>query len=133
MTSQRLIIGITGALFLILRMNNLSEPLIYGPEGATGWLLFGWQLAVWLIVAAQRAVMALRTTPGQTPPGGTPFPCARLLDLTITASFGLLLWATMFAPWIFFVPLFVLHALLIRHRTIRTAQITMAAVPTSLR
>lgn len=133
MTSQRLIVGTAGALFLILRMNDLSQPLVQGPDGTIGWLLFGCQITAWLAVAVQRALMAARTVQAHTASGTNPIPCARLLDLTITASFGLMLWATMFAPWTFFIPLLAMYWMLVRHRTARMAGLAVATVPASIR
>ncbi|MBN1857379.1 MAG: hypothetical protein JW846_10570 [Dehalococcoidia bacterium] len=133
MTSQRIIVGTAGALFLILRMDDLSQPLVQGPGGAIGWLLFGCQFAIWIAVAVQHALMTARTVPTHTASGTNPIPCARLLDLTITASFGLLLWATMFAPWTFFIPLLAMYWLLVRHRTARLAGLAVATVPASIR
>jgi hypothetical protein len=133
MTSQRLIIGSAGALFLILRMNDLSQPLVQGPDGAVGWLLFGCQVAVWAIIAVQHALMVTRAVPAHTSTGANPIPCARLLDLAITGSFGLLLWATMFAPWMFFIPLLLMYGLLVRYRAMRTTQTALAIVQAAVR
>jgi len=117
---HRVTVGITAALFLIIRVSNTDTPLVIGPSGVTGWLVFACQLATWLVLALQRATYYHGLLTIKDPIGRTFSPAARLLELSITGTFGLLLWATLFAPWLFFAPLLLLHWWLSQRRAAMT-------------
>lgn len=117
---HRVIVGVTAALFLIIRFSHPETPLAIGPSGVAGWLVFGCQLAAWMILALQRATWYHDLLTRKAPVGRASSPAARLLELSITGTFGLLLWATMFAPWLFFGPLLVLHWWLMQRRAATT-------------
>ena len=114
------IVGITAALFLILRLSSLDAPLAVGPSGITGWLIFASQLTAWIFLALQRATYYHGLLTQKDPVGRSSSSTARLMELSITGTFGLLLWATMFAPWLFFGPLLLLHWWLLQRRATMT-------------
>lgn len=125
------IVGIAAALFLTIRLSSPDTPLALGPSGITGWLIFSCQLAAWLFLALQRATYYHGLLTRKDPVNRSSSATARLIELSITGTFGLLLWATMFAPWMFFGPLLLLHWWLLQRRATMTLhRYGLAPVPT---
>lgn len=110
------IVGVAAALFLLIRVSNPDTPLAVGPSGIVGWFIFGFQLATWLVLALQRSTYYHSLLTRKDPIGRSSSPIARLLEVSVTGTFGLLLWATMFATWLFFAPLMLLHWWLLQRR-----------------